>query len=69
MVGGLCSPWADQLVDHGLREGMPKVQADLSPTWRWAGIGTTGSWSSGRGTLGGRPRRRLVASILPFMNS
>src|SRR5215204_5107033 len=29
----------------------------------------SGSWSSGRGFLGGRPRRRLDARILPFRNS
>ena len=40
--------------------------------WRWrrcSGKGITGSWSSGRGCLGGRPRRRLVMTILPETNS
>ena len=29
----------------------------------------SGSWSSGRGTLGGRPRRRLLARIFPLRKS
>src|SRR4051794_5368561 len=36
---------------------------------RCTGTGTSGSSSSGRGTFGGRPRRRLLASTLPLRKS
>src|SRR5690606_19442358 len=36
---------------------------------RWAGRGISGSWSSGRGFLGGRPRRRFEVRMRPFRNS
>jgi hypothetical protein len=41
----------------------------IATSCRCSGMGISGSWSSGRGSLGGRPRRRLVARIFPLRNS
>ena len=51
--------------------GLGGTQADRfwAVACRCTGIGTTGIWSSGRATFGGRPRRRFTVSILPLMKS
>ena len=51
---------------HGAPTG---ASVGLQAERRCAGMGTSGRWSSGRATLGGRPRRRFEARMWPFRNS